>query len=139
MTLRTLALAGVAASLFALPALAHHSFAMFDQATTTSVSGTVMELEWINPHVWLHIEVTKDDGSTEEWSFEAGSTGQLSQSFWTADSVQPGETINVNFHPLKDGSNGGQLIDVTKDDGTWLCQGAACRDQLREQGLIPQG
>ena len=136
MKLKTLALTGVAASLFAIPALAHHSFAMFDQGRTVHMMGTVTELEWINPHVWLHVESTADDGSKLEWSFEAGSTGQLTQSLWTSTSVVPGDVIDIGFHPLKDGSNGGHIM---KEDGTYLCQGAECRDRLREEGVIPRG
>ena len=139
MKIRTLAMAGLTASLFAVPAIAHHSFAMFDNSRTMHLEGVVTELEWINPHVWLHIEVTRDDGTTEQWSFEGGSTGQLQQSFWTPESVVPGDVIDVGFHPLKDGSNGGQLLEITKEDGTWLCQGGECRERLREQGLLPSG
>jgi hypothetical protein len=139
MKLKALALTGVAASFLALPAIAHHSFAMFDQGVTTNLSGTVTDFEWINPHTWLHIEVTAEDGTSAVWSFEAGSTGQLSQSLWTPDSVAEGDEIDVQFHPLKDGSNGGQLREITKADGTWLCQGAACRQHLREEGIIPSG
>ncbi len=137
MQLKALALAGIAASMFALPAIAHHSFAMFDQSQMVQLEGTVTDFEWLNPHVWLHIEVAGEDGSTAVWSFEAGSTGQLTQSFWTPETVAPGDQIDVVFHPLKDGSNGGQLREITKADGTNLCQGASCRERLREEGLIP--
>ena len=61
------------------------------------------------------------------WSFEAGSTGQLAMSGWKADTLKLGDKIALGFHPLKDGSNGGQLLRVTLPDGTELCQGAACR------------
>jgi len=134
---KTLALAGAAAALVALPAIAHHSFAMFDQSQTEHLAGTVAEFEWINPHTWLHIEVTGEDGTRSVWSFEGGSPGQLTQSFWTPESVAAGDPIEVGFHPLKDGSNGGQLLEITKTDGTYLCQGGACRDRLREEGLLP--
>ena len=141
MHLRSLAiaLAGFAASLFVLPAIAHHSFAMFDQAQTVHLEGTVSDFEWINPHTWLHIEVTGEDGARSVWSFEGGSPGQLTQSFWTPESVAAGDQIEVGFHPLKDGSNGGQLLEITKADGTYLCQGGACRDRLRDAGLLPAG
>jgi hypothetical protein len=138
MRLKALALAGIAASMIALPAIAHHSFAMFDNSQTSRLTGTVTDFEWINPHVWLHIEVGNEDGSTAVWSFEAGSTGQLTQSLWTPDSVAPGDVVDVGFHPLKDGSNGGQLMDATLPDGINLCQGAACRERLREEGVIPR-
>lgn len=139
MKIKTLALAGAATVLFAVPSLAHHSFAMFNQAETVEIEGTVTNFEWINPHVWLHITVAAEDGSEQVYSFEAGSPRQLSQSFWGEDSVAPGERIEVQFHPLKDGSNGGQLLEITKADGTNLCQGADCRERLREEGLIPSG
>ena len=56
-----------------------------------------------------------------------------------SDSVAAGDQIDVGFHPLKDGSNGGQLLEITKSDGTYLCQGGACRDRLREAAaaLLP--
>lgn len=109
------------------PVKAHHSFAMFDNSIIAKRDGIVTELEWINPHVWLHI---KDDETDEIWSFEAGSTGQLQQSNWTQNTVAVGERIEVGYHPLKDGSNGGQLRDIQKEDGTYRCQGNWCRDLL---------
>jgi hypothetical protein len=139
MSIRIISALGLAASLLAAPAVAHHSFAMFDQNTMTHIKGTVTEFEWINPHVWLHIEVTTEAGEKQTWSFEGGSIGQLSQTFWTQESVVVGEEIDVGFHPLKDGSYGGQLIDVTKPDGKFFCQGGDCRDRLREEGLLPSG
>ena len=139
MKFKTLALFGVAASLFALPAIAHHSFAMFNASETVQITGTVTEFEWINPHAWLHIEVTGEDGNKAIWSFESGSPRQLTQSFWTPDTVVPGDEIEVSFHPLKDGSNGGQLLEIIKSDGSFLCQGGECRDRLREEGLLPSG
>ena len=113
-------------------ALAHHSFAMFDNDKTVKLTGEVENFEWINPHVWLHIKTPDEGGKAMVWSFEAGSPGQLGQSGWTQESVHAGDAIEVAFHPLKDGSNGGQLLEITKADGTYLCQGAWCREK---QGL----
>jgi hypothetical protein len=119
----------------ATAALAHHSFAMFDNSKTVEITGKVSDFEWINPHVWLHIESPDAGGIEQEWSFEAGSPGQLMQSGWKTDSVVAGEEITVAFHPLKDGSNGGQLLEITKADGTNLCQGAECRERV-EAGAV---
>jgi hypothetical protein len=110
-------------------AAAHHSFAMFDSSKTVEVVGDVGEFEWINPHVWLHVKTADESGKEIEWSFEAGSPRQLEQSGWTRESVHPGDKITVAFHPLKDGSNGGQLLEISKADGTSLCQGAWCREK----------
>jgi hypothetical protein len=120
MVTRALVLAGVGASLFGGPALAHHSFAMFDHNKTSSVAGTVKEFEWINPHVWLHIVSMGPDGKPITWSFEAGGPGQLTVSGWKPDSAKPGDKVTVGFHPLKDGSHGGQLLSLVLPSGKTL-------------------
>ncbi len=124
MNLKTLGLAGLAASLFALPALAHHSFAMFDHDKPTTLSGTVKEFEWINPHSWVHMMATDPaTGKVVQYSFEAGSTGQVAAKGWKIDSLKPGDKISMYYFPLKDGSHGGQVLAVTLADGTKLTQG----------------
>jgi hypothetical protein len=124
MNLKVLGLAGVAASLFAIPALAHHSFAMFDHDKTVTLNGTVKEFEWINPHSWVHLMAADPaTGKVVEYSFEAGSTGQISARGWKMDSIKPGDKIAVEFHPLKDGSHGGQVLSVILANGTKLSQG----------------
>lgn len=122
----SLALAGVAASLFAFPALAHHSFAMFDHNIVSNISGTVKEFEWINPHGWLHIAVMDERGQPVTWSFEMGSVGQMVRDGWKQDTVNAGDNISVAFHPLKDGSHGGQLRIATLPGGQQICQGNQC-------------
>ena len=108
-------LAGAIAALSA-PALAHHSFSMFDQEKMISVSGTVKEFEWSNPHAWIHI-VAEENGRPVDWAFEMGSVGQISAQGWKRDSIKPGDKITVEGHPLKDGSRGGQYRSVTFADG----------------------
>lgn len=132
MNMKAMALAGVGAMLMMGSALAHHSFAMFDHSRIDHLGGTVTDFEWSNPHVWLHIRVEGEDGEEQVWSFEAGSIGQLMQSYWDASTVQPGDVLSdVGFHPLKDGSFGGQLLEITKADGTYMCQGPDCRERQR--------
>src|SRR4051794_1469470 len=127
MTLRSITLAAISVAMLAGPALAHHSFAMFEAGKRVEVAGTVKEFEWINPHVWLHVVVADPSGKPVQWSFEAGSPGQLTQTGWKPDTVAVGDKIIVAFHPLKDGSHGGQLLSVTLPGGRILCQGAECR------------
>lgn len=113
-------LAGLAATMFAAPALAHHSFAMFDREKAMSVSGVVKEYEWTNPHAWVHVMVADAGGKAVEWSFEMQSIAQDTRAGWRADSVKPGDKISVEFHPLKDGTRGGQLMAATLADGKRL-------------------
>ena len=133
MTLRAVGLAGIAVALFAVPALAHHSFAMFDARKTDTLAGTVKEYEWINPHVWVHLTAPDKEGKPVTWSFEAGSTGQLMSTGWKADTLKPGDRIEMTYHPLKDGSYGGQVLSAKLPNGQTLCQGGACRRQLGVQ------
>jgi hypothetical protein len=124
MTFKAAFLAGLALTL-ATPALAHHSFAMFDREKAVSVDGTVKEYEWTNPHVWIHLMVSDAQGAPREWSFEMQSTQQDAAAGWRPDSVKPGDKISIQYHPLKDGSRGGQLMSATLVDGKHLGPPAA--------------
>ncbi len=114
---KTLGIAGLALSLFAVPAFGHHSFAMFDAATTVEYQGTVKEFQWTNPHSWLQVMVEDEQGEAVEWSLEMGSPGGLARNGWRPRTVVPGDEITVSLHPLKDGSPGGQLLTVVLPNG----------------------
>jgi hypothetical protein len=116
----------LAASLTAMPALAHHSFAIFDQTKVLYASGTVKELEWINPHAWLHVVVTDNAGNAATWSFEGGATAQLTQLGWSPDSMKAGDKVQVGYRPMKDGSRGGQIMNITLPDGRKVCSNRGC-------------
>ena len=104
------------------PAMAHHSFAMFDldPAHVITLTGTVKELEWVNPHSWLHMMVVNAAGVPEEWSFEMGSPGQLTAKGWKKDIVKVGDVVTISAHPMKDGSHGGNELSVKLANGTLL-------------------
>jgi hypothetical protein len=112
---------------FATTAAAHHSFAMFDRNQTQTITGTVKELQLINPHGWLRIMVPDASGAQNEWSLELGGAGQLGRFGWTQNAVHPGDKVVVQLHPLRDGSYGGQLISVTLPNGQVLGRGAGAR------------
>ena len=107
------------------PAAAHHSFAMFDSAKALSMAGIVKEYEWTNPHVWIHIMAPDAQGAPREWSFEMQSVQQDAAAGWRPDSVKPGDRVTIEFHPLKDGSRGGQLMSATLANGQHLGPPAA--------------
>jgi hypothetical protein len=120
MNFRTISIAAVAAGLFAVPALAHHSFAMFDADKTVEFTGTVKELQWTNPHSWLEINVVQADGKEVVWAFEMGSPGGLARVGWRPRTVVPGDKVTVTGHPLRDGTTGAQFISVKLPDGKVL-------------------
>jgi Family of unknown function (DUF6152) len=91
---------------------------MFDKEKMITVSGTLKEFEWTNPHCWLHVAaVDPATGRNVEWAFEMGSVSQIAAQGWKVDSVKPGDKITISGHPLKDGSHGGQYRSVKLSDG----------------------
>ena len=119
MTVKAVDLAGTMLAM-AAPAFAHHSFAMFEREKFLSVTGVVKEYEWTNPHVWIHIMAPDQAGKQVEWSFEMQSIAQDSRAGWRPDSVKPGDKVSIEYHPLKDGSRGGQLTAAVLANGKRL-------------------
>jgi hypothetical protein len=118
MNLRISTLTALTIVALAAPALAHHSFAMFDADKTVTLQGTVKELEWVNPHSWLRVMV-KDQttGQLALWALEMSSPARMKRMGMNADSVKPGDTVSVTFHPMKDGARGGQFMQAVLPDG----------------------
>jgi hypothetical protein len=119
MTSRTsvLALAALGLALglaAAAPAFAHHSFAMFDFNKTVTLKGTVKDFQWTNPHVilWLETDATASDPATM-WSAELTSPGNLTRNGWSRRSLQPGDKIELELNPLRDGKHGGGFRKAT--------------------------
>ncbi len=108
-----------ALTLFATASYAHHSFAMFDQTKETTLDGTLKELQWTNPHIWVQVMV-KDaaTGKDVEWSIEGGSPNNLARKGWTRNALKAGDKVLVVIHPLKNGDNGGSLVKVTVNGQT---------------------
>ena len=119
MKLTSMVLAAGALSI-AAPAFAHHSFAMFDRDKDVTMSGTVTEFEWTNPHVWIHMSVPDQAGKAVVWSFEMQAIQTDMALGWRSDSVKAGDKVSIEFHPLKDGSRGGQLVSATLANGQHL-------------------
>ncbi|MEY4878925.1 MAG: hypothetical protein RJB62_394 [Pseudomonadota bacterium] len=121
--LRVAPVAACMAAMFLSSASAHHSFAMFDQDKIVTMEGTVTEFEWINPHSWLHFTATSEDGQEQEWSIELASVGQQVRAGWTPETLKPGDPITIEFNPLRDGTRGGTLLNVTLPNGEKLGHG----------------
>jgi hypothetical protein len=127
LTNRSAAIGGIACALvLAFPVFAHHSTGMFDQTQTLSRAGTVNQFDWINPHAWLHVDFTDENGVVTTWAFEGGNIGQLAQLGWRLDDFAQGTEIIVGYRPMKDGSRGGQLMSATLTDGRKICSNRGC-------------
>jgi Family of unknown function (DUF6152) len=112
------ALAGIVVAMYAVPASAHHSFAMFDAEKTTALEGTIKEFQWTNPHSWILLMVSNAQGQPEQWAIELGGPSALARQGWAPQTLTPGMNVKTMIHPLRDGSNGGQYMAVTLPDGT---------------------
>jgi hypothetical protein len=119
MKFEALGLASIAVAVCAIPALAHHSFAMFDADKKVTVAGTVKEFQWTNPHAFILMMVSNSDGQLEQWSIEMGGPGGLARQGWVPKTLRPGMNVSVVMHPLREG-HGGQFLAVTLPDGTKL-------------------
>ncbi|MDR2214671.1 MAG: hypothetical protein LBE59_02385 [Nevskiaceae bacterium] len=115
---KMLLIAGAAAlSAAGMGVQAHHSFAMFDQTKQETLTGTVQEFQWTNPHTWLQLEVPTD-GKKVVWSIEGASPNGLRRQGWNARTFQPGDKVTVTLNPLKNGEPGGSFVGAIKEDGT---------------------
>ncbi len=107
---RTALLFGVAAY---TPSFAHHSFAMFDQTRRVTLTGTVTEWQWTNPHAELFIML-----ESGVWRLESDSPEVLRKDFeLRRDMVKVGDKVTVVINPLREGTPGGHIISFTLSDG----------------------
>ena len=105
---------------------AHHAFAAeFDSAKPVKFKGTVTKMEWLNPHVWLHIDVKEPDGKVENWAFEAGTPNVLFRRGFTKTSLLPGTEVVVDGYQAKDGTKRANGRDLTFPDGRKLFLGSS--------------
>lgn len=99
-------------------AAAHHSTAMFDSANPIELSGTVLEWQFTNPHVFLVLEVGAEDGTSTAWNLEGLSPNVIYRQGWTPQSFQPGDRVTVTVRPLHSGAPGGNYSNPRWEDGT---------------------
>lgn len=116
-TTALLGLTAVGTALIAPAATAHHSFAMFDRTRTVTVSGTVREFQWSNPHAYIQLTSTNVSGRAVEYSLEMGAPMYLYARGWRPRTLRAGMPISVVINPLRSGAAGGVVLDVNDANG----------------------
>ena len=117
----------------AVPVFAHHSFAAeYDSSKPTTLTGSVVKLEWINPHARIYIDVKGSDGKVTNWEIELGAPAMLLRNGWTKNSLKAGETITITGSLAKDGSNLANARSVTLADGTKVFAGSSQETQTNQ-------
>jgi hypothetical protein len=118
---KSLALTGVLAAAMALsvsaPARAHHSHAMFDHDKEVTITGTVTEWVFRNPHVFLYVDAKADNGDPVKYVVEMSNIANMLKVGFTATTFKAGDKVTVTLHPLIDGRPGGNYIVATSADG----------------------
>jgi hypothetical protein len=104
----------------ATPAFAHHSTASFDFEKTIEITGTVKDFQWTNPHSWTNVEVLSNGNTVDVYGLEGMSPNYLARNGWTKRTLNPGDKITFQVHPLKDGRKGGFMVSAKLADGTLL-------------------
>jgi hypothetical protein len=121
-----IAVFGLFLSMASMPLAAHHAFAAeFDAKKPVKFEATVTKMDWTNPHVWIHVDVKKADGTVEKWAFEAGTPNVLFRRGFTKNSLLPGTKIIVDGYRAKDGSRRANGRDLTLPDGRKLFLGSS--------------
>jgi hypothetical protein len=102
---------------------AHHSFAMFDHVNRVTLSGTVTQFQWTNPHVFIELDVPEGNGGLKHYSIECASPNVLMRVGWKFSDVKKGDKVTLLINPLKNGDPGGMLETATFADGRTMSDG----------------
>jgi hypothetical protein len=114
----------------AVPMLAHHSFsAEFDNTKPVSLQGTVTKVDWLNPHIWIYLDV-KDakTGAVASWQCEGGPPNTLTRNGWTKDALKKGDTVNITGTHAKDATNTCNATSLILPDGRKVFAGSSNPD-----------
>ena len=125
---KTFSVAVASAGLLAAvsPVWAHHAFAAeYDGKKQVRLEGVVTQMEWINPHTWIHIDVTAPDGTVTSWMIEGGSPNILLRRGFNKGSLEKGQKIAIDGFQAKDGSNRANGSNITYPDGKKLFLGSS--------------
>ncbi len=123
---QSLGMAIIGLLLAAAPVWAHHSFAAeFDATKPITLRGTLVKMEWANPHGWLHVIVKDSSGKEETWMGETGAPNALLRRGWTRDSLKAGMPLVLEGYRSKDGTRKMTAMSVVLPDGSKLFAGSS--------------
>jgi Family of unknown function (DUF6152) len=106
---------GVVLSLVSLSSMAHHSGSMFEEKKTITLTGVIKEFQYTNPHSWLIIDVTGDDGKVTSWGFEAEGPSTLLRAGIKKSDFKPGTKITITGRPMRDGRPAGYWVSAVRE------------------------
>jgi len=136
MSAKTMAV--LAAFVAAVPAWANHSFAAeFDRGKVVDLEGTIVKMEWVNPHAWIHVAVKNPDGTSTTWMVEANTPNGLLRRGFTKKSLEEGTEVLVRGYQAKSGDNKMNGSSMTFKDGKKLFLGSSSGDEEPETGKAP--
>ena len=98
-------------------AQAHHSFAIYDSRNPRTVEGIVEEFRWVNPHSMVRLRIEDDDGNESIWQLDFDPVNMLVRRGWSPETMQTGDTITAEIHPLNSGQSGGRIVGIEIHDG----------------------
>jgi hypothetical protein len=122
---------GLGVALAAPPALAHHSFAMFDNTRSVTLHGKVAVYQWTNPHAFLEVDADQAGGGTKHYTLEMTSINMMSRGGWTSRTIKAGDVVTVVMAPLRDGQAGGLVLEVTLPNGKVMLPGVPNPDRYK--------
>jgi len=118
--------AGVGLFLASMPVVAHHSVAAeFDVNQPVTLKGAVTKVEWMNPHVWIYLDVTGENGEVTHWQCEGGAPNGLTRLGWSRDSLKVGDQVIVQGFRAKNGASTANARQVTLPNGRKIFNGSA--------------